>query len=380
MIFNIYQIIILFGIIQGVIYAGILFFFKPIESYSNRLLGFLIICVVANLFQYWLYDVGIISRRILELIFLPWQFYIPSVFLLYWEQLGTQQKHRHSAFLNYIFYPGYLFITIHIYLKLSMIYEGVYAWEKPEWVSIFYFLEEVITIIYGVIVCMYMMYHRQHFNVDMKSYRKGIIKWLKYLIYTAVGICGIWFISHIVLHYSTSSMEIYYLMWIILSIVVSFLGIPGIYYSYILQHEVKLNVHADISMNKVTKDTVGMQQHFKNLKNLIEDKDILTDSKLDLKCLANYMEMSPGYVSKLINTYSSKHFNEFINDYRIDYVKMIMNDPKYRGYNVMGYGYEAGFNSKSTFYKAFRQCEKMSPGEYLKKSRADETCALVKSY
>ncbi len=107
-------------------------------------------------------------------------------------------------------------------------------------------------------------------------------------------------------------------------------------------------------------------ENFRNIINQMENEEVFKDPNLDLQSLASIIDISHGYLSKLINEVTGKSFNDFINGYRVNLVKKLMVDPEYDHYTIIGYGLEAGFNSKSTFYKAFRKKEKISPGEYLK--------------
>jgi len=99
------------------------------------------------------------------------------------------------------------------------------------------------------------------------------------------------------------------------------------------------------------------------------DQHIYCNPSCDLGSLASQIDISPGYLSKLINEVAGMGFNDFINTHRIAYVKDLMIHPEYMQYTLTGLGLEAGFNSKSTFYAAFRKLEKMSPGQYQRKVR-----------
>jgi len=104
--------------------------------------------------------------------------------------------------------------------------------------------------------------------------------------------------------------------------------------------------------------------------NLLEDDEVYTNPQMDLTMLARKLDVSSGYLSKIINDAGNKNFTEIINDYRIRKVKKIMSDQSYRHYTIVAYGLEAGFNSKSTFYKAFQKREGISPGKYLEEKHS----------
>src|SRR5258708_25402324 len=73
-----------------------------------------------------------------------------------------------------------------------------------------------------------------------------------------------------------------------------------------------------------------------------------------------------------MNVALGKNFNDFINEYRIREVARKMQDPAYDRITLLGIAYDCGFNSKTTFNRAFRQMTGKSPAEYknyLKKER-----------
>ncbi|HVV54143.1 MAG TPA: ABC transporter permease, partial [Mucilaginibacter sp.] len=72
------------------------------------------------------------------------------------------------------------------------------------------------------------------------------------------------------------------------------------------------------------------------------------------------------------NTGLRKNFNDFVNEFRIQDVTRKMKDPAYDRITLLGIAYDCGFNSKTTFNRAFKQITGESPAEYkaqLKKER-----------
>jgi len=96
------------------------------------------------------------------------------------------------------------------------------------------------------------------------------------------------------------------------------------------------------------------------------------DAELSLRSLAETLDMHPNELSRIINTAFGKNFNDFVNEYRIREVTRKMQDPAYDRITLLGMALDAGFNSKSTFNRTFRQMTGKSPAEYnsgLKKER-----------
>lgn len=97
---------------------------------------------------------------------------------------------------------------------------------------------------------------------------------------------------------------------------------------------------------------------------LKENKPFL-DPELTLANLADQVDMSREELSKLINQGFHLRFNDFINGYRIAETKRLLAEGRHESLSMLGLAYEAGFNSKATFNRAFKKSEHQSPSEYL---------------
>jgi len=88
------------------------------------------------------------------------------------------------------------------------------------------------------------------------------------------------------------------------------------------------------------------------------------DAELSLPSLADALDIPPHELSRIINVVFGKNFNDFINGYRIREVTRKMKDPAYDRLTLVGIAFDAGFNSKATFNRTFRQITGKSPKEY----------------
>jgi AraC-like DNA-binding protein len=78
--------------------------------------------------------------------------------------------------------------------------------------------------------------------------------------------------------------------------------------------------------------------------------------------VARKINISGHQLSQLLNDNLGKSFAAYINEYRIDRAcELIAND---RGIKLEEIGYEVGFNSKSTFYTAFKKHRGTTPSLY----------------
>lgn len=88
------------------------------------------------------------------------------------------------------------------------------------------------------------------------------------------------------------------------------------------------------------------------------------DAELTLHDLARRLQTNASVLSASINRNFGKNFNDYVNEYRVEYVKSLLQDPSVRHLSLLGIGLECGFNSKSTFNRAFRKSTGFSPSEF----------------
>lgn len=86
--------------------------------------------------------------------------------------------------------------------------------------------------------------------------------------------------------------------------------------------------------------------------------------ELTLSDLAIHLGTNPSFLSKMINRSFEKNFNDFVNEYRVMEVKEQLSNPELANLTIMSLAYDAGFNSKATFNRAFKKFTGDSPKTY----------------
>tara|TARA_R110001632_G_scaffold12153_4_gene42654 strand:+ start:5 stop:1366 length:1362 start_codon:yes stop_codon:yes gene_type:complete len=104
--------------------------------------------------------------------------------------------------------------------------------------------------------------------------------------------------------------------------------------------------------------------YYKELCYLLEKEKMYRDPDLSLKRIAHKLDISGTYLSQLVNTLSGSNLSDFINEYRVKDAQRLLTHPNYTRYPILSIGLESGFNSKSTFYAAFKKHAGMTPSKY----------------
>ena len=105
-------------------------------------------------------------------------------------------------------------------------------------------------------------------------------------------------------------------------------------------------------------------QQFNEIKEKIQEQELFTNPKVNLRALSEALDLKEKELSRLINECGKVNFYKFINEYRIEKFKQLIESPEAHQFTLLGT--EAGFSSKSTFYSAFKKLEGITPKQYEK--------------
>jgi AraC-like DNA-binding protein len=93
---------------------------------------------------------------------------------------------------------------------------------------------------------------------------------------------------------------------------------------------------------------------------------------LSISGLAKDLTVPSRHLSQVINSRLGKNFIDFVNSYRIEEAKRLLSESGANGKTILEIAYEAGFNSKSVFNKAFKKHAGMAPQEFRRKAGPGE--------
>ena len=98
--------------------------------------------------------------------------------------------------------------------------------------------------------------------------------------------------------------------------------------------------------------------------NYIKKNKRFLDPTFSLERLSSEMGISTSKLSHLINQESGYNFPDYINLLRVEKAKKYLIKSDYSAYTIVAIGLECGFNSKSTFYSAFKKFTNVTPSEF----------------
>lgn len=103
------------------------------------------------------------------------------------------------------------------------------------------------------------------------------------------------------------------------------------------------------------------------LETLMREEKLYCDEDLQIKTVAEAMELRPNQLTYLLNHVYEKNFASFVNEFRVNEAKRMLLEETDR--TVLSIGFAVGFNSKAAFYRAFQGFTGKTPQNYRKKEK-----------
>lgn len=97
---------------------------------------------------------------------------------------------------------------------------------------------------------------------------------------------------------------------------------------------------------------------------LMEREKLYQETELTLQQLAARLDVPTYQVSQALNEGLKKNFYDVVNGYRVEEAKRLLLDARNKNYTILSVGFEAGFNSKTTFNTVFKKFTGLTPTEF----------------
>ena len=339
--------------------VGLLFLtIKSKNKKGNIYLGLFLFGISINLFNDFIIIFGLEDKFDISLFVLePFLFILP--FLFFYLLVTINKKVREWHYL--LFLPG----VIH---NLLLHFPNVFTENTITIYETIIYLLEIILTVYAFKV---LKNHHKSLSNYYSDFENKTLIWLKSI-----------FVLNVLVHFfnistfiiDISSFRIIELTIDTLTLVLFMFMIYWIAYNGLSQPEIfKKRLFlgtdniTDLSISKESKEAPLETdiQKFNEIKDKIEKRELYINPKLNLRTLALELGLKEKELSRLINECAKVNFHQFINEYRIEKFKQLVQSSKFHQFTLLGLANEAGFSSKSTFYAAFNKFEGMSPKQYV---------------
>lgn len=168
----------------------------------------------------------------------------------------------------------------------------------------------------------------------------------------------------------------YYLCFSILFIFIGFRG-----YIHSIQHQINSrafyiaqNSASSLITTGMQKDLGSSQPEINNLSRYLEQLEILMNEKkafqnstLTLSDVADELETNTKTISTIVNSQFDMNFNDWVNRYRAKEVIRKFEEGQHKQQTLLAIALDSGFNSKSTFNRAFKKHTGTTPARYVER-------------
>lgn len=364
---NIYNCLIIAGIIQGLIFSVLVFNRKKFRSTSTLILGSLVLIYSLGNLQYIIPDVGLMDLITMYLyIYLPWAALIPVLIYMYVHHF-LNPKIKISIQEKTLLIPFLVFLAFTLVFRVFFIING----NDAEWFSayrILVYTVEVFSVLFAIVLVVMALLKVYAFEKSISSFNLDVIRssinWLKYTL--LVILLGSLFWAYLTYKniFVEGSNVSFYSLWLIIAATIYWLGHIGIYKYGIIEQRKRIRAFQTKSENK--NQSKSKNAHVVAFQELILNEKYFLDSGLTLEKVADRLQLSSSHLSRTIKNELETNFVDYVNELRVNEAKRYLENPEFSNYTITAIGLEAGFNSKSSFYYVFKRTTGQTPSTYKK--------------
>lgn len=353
-----------FGLFQGLFILFIFLFAPKFRKNVNPYLIFLIVVLILGLLGRTLYLLDLFGRepRLITISEASMLLFGPSFALFIKSSLSDNQFKKRDLIH---FVPSLIHVT---YLFIYFILESDEVigarLESGELLRIVLWLAAIgLTVNYSYWVWGWALLlnfkNRAHQELSFEVKSKFL-----YSFQFAIGIClTMWLVIFLTTLFNFQLLErvIYSSVWISLTLVILFVG----FYSFTQPELFHLNLPETKPKYALSKLSANDISRLKSeLETLMLDKKPYLNKKLLKAELSDLLGISGPELARLLNEGFGMNFFEFVNYYRIKEFINLAESQNTQNLTFAAIAEDAGFNSKATFNKAFREIMGKTPREY----------------
>ena len=376
------------GVVQAMLLASILFFHPKADRTVTRFLSLHILTV--SIFMLMPVSQYFFSWQSITLL-IPFQFLIGPALYLYVRSFKETINGR-KAWPHFLLFALLLILDTQIYIVWMRKYPSSENMPKE-------LLLEPISYIHIIIRNVQMLFYYFLARRSLRSYQNSIrhlysetsrisLEWVRWLVNGfLLLIITIFILFFFVFKFPERFSLLILLNTLIITPYIYIVTLKGISQPTLWQMQPgkdKEEIEKEIVNAAVVDSSTNEKKGQSFIRGLTEDKateltsrilllmekdKLYLDPELTLQALSDKLGTQAYQVSQAINEGLKKNFYDLVNNYRVQEAKRLLLHPKNVNYTVLSIGFEAGFNSKTTFNTVFKKFTGMTPTEYKERQK-----------
>jgi len=313
--------------------------------------------------------------------FFPFQqlFLIGPVFFFYVQTLlHPNLKLSRRDYLHFLPAIVYLVYTLIVFVTDKLILDEFYFYadNQDKDLDFWYQMAGLLSMLFYLVLSLrnYLDYRKR--SLEEVSFADEIAyKWIKHFI-IALGLILVLRVLFFIVNPEWGQFGRKFWYYLCFSILLMYISISG--FAHTLQTTLGLGVSAlpkvepvtpqeSIEEEKAPDETLAVEEWKEKITRLFEQKRLYTNPTLTLKDVASQLQTNRNIISGAINQAFQMNFNDFVNERRAEAVIEKLQRGEHAQNTLLGIALDCGFNSKTTFNRAFKKHTGTTPRQFIAK-------------
>lgn len=317
------------------------------------------------------------------LFFMPFQqlFLIGPVFFFYIKSLVQKDfKLRSLDFLHFLPAIAYLLYSLVVLVGDKLVFEEFYFYadNQDKDLDFWYQMAGLISMLFYLYLSLRHYYRFRKVSLDEVSYADEIANtWIKNfsLAFGAILLLRVLFF---ILNPEWGEFGSKFWYYQCFALLLFYIAVSG--YTNTIKESLglKSNVLSEMDApepaieesNSSSQNSKDSDQWKEPINELFEIKELHKNPDLTLSDVASQLNSNRNVISKAINQEFQMNFNDFVNEKRIKSIIELIEKGEHQNKTLLGLALDCGFNSKSTFNRAFKKYTGLNPKQYITKISA----------
>jgi len=364
------NLLLIIGAIQGFIFIGVTFFLRKRIEKPVLFLNLFVLFLSLNNLQSWLLENKISDADLITFFAVPWYLMIVPLFYSFLIHYLEIEKKK-SPLLG--FSIGLFLLAVGV--RTWLLYDVDKGRLKVALLENYNLFEDSFALVYSItlyVLCVDLVKRQQQLYPDILVFDN--LRWIRRFLRLGGVVFVLWGIA-VVLNIFSETIKApasYYPLRLVSSILIYWVAYQAFFNYRLLKDRVKLRQlikkESSLATEGPSKASSKSKLGFAEFETYIAAQQSYLNPNLSMELVAEELGVGVSTLSKVVNE-NAAGFSDYINAARVKEAKRILTDPEFKHYTIVAIGLECGFNSKSTFYSAFKKLTQESPTDFRRRAQ-----------
>ena len=317
------------------------------------------------------------------LFFVPFQqlFLIGPVFFFYVKSLLNESlQYSQKDVIHFLPAVAYLIYSLVVVISDVLILDDYYFYAdgRDKDLDFWYQMAGLISMLFYLFKSLRYYYSYRKISLQEVSYAEDIAhKWIEHFT-IAFGLILLLRVLFFIINPEWGEFGSKYWYYLSFSVLLLYISITG--YSNTIRTTLTLDPALLMDLQPVVKvqdilnhenpeEALVIREWKDKIIRLFEDRELYKKPDLTLTDIAMFLETNRNIISRVINQEFNMNLNDFVNEMRTKAVITKLEKGEHIHSTLLGIAMECGFNSKTTFNRAFKKHTGKTPKQFIIKNK-----------